>query len=178
MNNDVIFIPGGEIEPKSGPIELPEKYLTIAGSLREIAEHDRQGLARSNLDVYSKDEVHDEINPLIEEIDIIKDNVKTISDQCTQNYENITQTQNEFIKKDGSTPFEAIQEGITPQGDSNENALTTIKYILKKLGSYSTTSKIDQKLQEKLAILENYALLSDVYKRKELYKCWINTVKS
>lgn len=170
MNNDVIFIPGGEIESKSGPIELPEKYLTIAGSLREIAENDRQGLARYNLDVYSKDEVHDEINPLIEEIDIIKDNVKTISDQCTQNYENITQTQNEFIKKDGSTPFEAIQEGITPQGDSNENALTTIKYILKKLGSYSTTSKIDQKLQEKLAILENYALLSDVYKRKELYR--------
>ena len=59
MNNDVIFIPGGEIEPKSGPIELPEKYLTIAGSLREIAENDRQGLARYNLDVYSKDEVHD-----------------------------------------------------------------------------------------------------------------------
>lgn len=177
MSNDAILIPGENDEVCDTPQETtPQEYLTIEGSLKEIADSGKQALARNNLEVYSKLEVNDIRNRIVSQADSDREQTKAITNELSQNLENIQQTQDEFVKRDGSTPFESIQEGITPS-DNAQNALVTVKYILKKLKSYSTTSDANKTLEDKLAILDNYALLSDVYKKSNTYcKAQINNL--
>lgn len=177
MSNDAILIPGENDEVCDTPQETtPQEYLTIEGSLKEIADSGKQALARNNLEVYSKLEVNDIRNRIVSQADSDREQTKAITNELSQNLENIQQTQDEFVKRDGSTPFESIQEGITPS-DNAQNALVTVKYILKKLKSYSTTSNANKTLEDKLAILDNYALLSDVYKKSNTYcKAQINNL--
>lgn len=177
MSNDAILILGEDDEICDIPQETtPQEYLTVDGSLKEIADSNSQALARTNLDVYSKSEVNDIKESIVSQADNDREQTKAITDGLKQNLENIEQTQDEFVKKDGSTPFESIQEGVTPS-DNVENALVTVRYILNKLKSYSTTSDANKTLEDKLAILDNYALLSDVYKKSNTYcKAQINNL--
>lgn len=177
MSNDAILIPGEDDGVCDIPQETtPQEYLTVNGSLKEIADSNSQALARTNLDVYSKSEVDDIKEGIISQANNDREQTKAITNELKQNLENIEQTQNEFVKKDGSTPFESIQEGVTPS-DNAQNALVTVKYILNKLKSYSTTSDANKTLEDKLAILDNYALLSDVYKKSNTYcKAQINNL--
>lgn len=177
MSNDAILIPGENDEVCDIPQETtPQEYLTIEGSLKEIANSNRQALARTNLEVYSKLEVRDITDSIVSQANNDRKQTEALTNELRQNLENIQQTQDEFVKRDGSTPFESIQEGITPS-DNAQNALVTVKYILKKLKSYSTTSDANKTLEDKLAILDNYALLSDVYKKSNTYcKAQINNL--
>lgn len=169
MSNDAILILDENEEKNESPRkDSHQEYLTVSGSLKEIADAGTQALAQANLSVYSKNKVDELVTRLENAIEENKTQAGTKITSIEQDLENISQTQDEFVKLDGTTPFESIQEGITPP-DSNEDALVTVKYILNKLRSYLTATKISETIQNELAILDQYALLKDVYKKGDTY---------
>lgn len=168
MSNDAILIPGDDNICDIPQEVEPQEYLTVGGSLKEIADKGTQGIARGNLQVYSKSEVQELLQLLRDYVVTNNGDIVSTIDSINQTLENIRSTQNECVKKDGSVEFEAVQLGITPT-DKIPNALTTVAYVLKKLASYSTISSFEQTLEDKLAILDQYALISNVYKKSDTY---------
>lgn len=168
MSNDAILIPGEEENFEYSQQTPQEEYLTVSGSLKEIADAGNRAVARGNLRVYSKQEVNTLIDDLRGTVNTNNEKTKDSFDEIQQRLDNIEIThQNEFIKKDGSNDFEAVQNGVTPGPSAKETALVTIKYVLDKLNSNSSQTK--QYIDEELKALENYALLGDVYDKKNTY---------
>lgn len=169
MHNDSILIPRSEEDTCEEPIQGSQEYLTIEGSLKEIADNNNQGCARKNLDVYSTKEVDEYLSDRDTHIKANTTRLDTLEQNVNSSLENIQEVQQDFVKKDGSVPFEAVQTGVTPLGDTNKNALVTIKYVLDKLSSYYTNSSVDKLIDTKLEILDQYALISQVYKKSNTY---------
>lgn len=170
MRNDAILIPGEEENTNicETPQTPDQEYLTVEGSLKEIADNNQQGVAQRNLNVYSKDYINELQASLENNMGELQADVNAHIYELVNTLENIQTNQEEFVKRDGSTPFEGIQLGLTP-GDSSKKAITTVEYVLDKLKSYSTKSGTNKAIEEKLAVLDSYALISDVYKKANVY---------
>lgn len=166
MNNDAVLISDVDFpECEETPI-LGQEYLTIEGSLKEIADGGKAGVARKNLNVYSKEDVNDLITELelalrgIPESDDQLPYASTLTDlyntarKLSDKLENIQQSQKNFVTKEESLPKEDI---------------ATIQYIRELLTSYYTSSEVKREVDSIDAKLSNYAPKDSVYTKDKTY---------
>lgn len=163
MSNNAIFIPGQEDSIDDNQIEQPnQEYLTVDGSLREIAERGTAETARGYLNVCSKTEIEDLTGGLQTRIDEYIDQSSNVINEVQKSLENIQQDLNSFVKKDGTTPFDNVP--------SVENDLLITSSKLKEnLEGYSTNNKVNNLRQEIIDRLNGYASSKDIYKKEDLY---------
>ena len=169
MSNDAILYAEDDWESgDAGDPEVVSTYLQVENALTELVENGYTALARTNLDVYSKGEVNELVGSNKTEIDSLSESTDRSIEAINNDLDTIRRTQDEYVKKDGSTPFESIQEGVTPN-DNIKAALVTVDYIVKKLASYPSELKMEQRIGEVLTQLDAYALNSEVYKKDNTY---------
>ena len=110
MRNDAILIPGEEENTNicETPQTPDQEYLTVEGSLKEIADNNQQGVAQRNLNVYSKDYINELQASLENNMGELQSDVNAHIYELVNTLENIQTNQEEFVKRDGSTPFEGI----------------------------------------------------------------------
>lgn len=169
MSNDAIMVPGQDDYLENNQEEtLNQEYLTVDGSLKEIAENGTTDVARNYLNVYSKKETYSKL-----EVDDITDGIQTQLNEHTEqattiingvreSLDNIQQNLNSFVIKDGEISFDK-----TPK--VRNEYLVTVSNLLKRLETYSTNKNVEETYQDIIEILESYALISEVYKKSDLY---------
>lgn len=175
MANNSILTPGCNIcnydtselsdEVSSQQVLLKDNYLS------EFESEDEKAVARDNLGVYdkgsvfTKDETEITINEKINTV--MEDHLNSDDPHGT-----LTATKEllqDFVKKDGTTPFTAPQSGVTPTKDSH---LTTKQFVTQLLKQHTNLTGQDDPheiLPEVKQLLTNYVKSSNVYTTSQVY---------
>lgn len=167
MANDSILTPGNEYQSPS-PVEEGPQYLEKDKFLSEYESEGEKAVVRENLDVYSKDSVYNRI-----EADTnLKEAIKTAFEKYLGQDDphgilpKVIEMVEDFIKKDGSTPFKAPQAGVDPLEDSD---LTTKRFVSRLLREHINAEDPHEILPEVKDILEKYVKTSEVYPKSQVY---------
>lgn len=169
MADNSILTPGYQ-EPSNTPVEPQESgvYLEKDNYLSEYETEGEKSIVRENLNVPSKDSVYNKQDTDIEIAKRIR--------EAIQEYLNMDDPHGliplmeemieGMVKNDGSTPFVSPQAGVDPLSD---NHLTTKRFVTRLVKDHINAEDPHEILPEVRDILENYAKLSDIYRKSQLY---------
>ena len=145
-------------------------YLRKSNNLSEFSSEIDKEAVRANLEVphvedvltkdytYTKEETIEQINKAIDLHELENEH---ISEKYVQ------ELLSDFVKKDGSTPFEARQKGVLPVED---NDLTTKKYVDNQIKELKNAdSQLGQELTNTNNRFNQYVKSSDTYVKSQLY---------
>lgn len=169
MNNDAILILGDDEICENTPETTPQQYLTIEGALKEIADQGKQALALTNLGAYSRNKINQLLANVNEKIDQIEADSNTQSESILSELSLIQKELTKCIKEDNNTSAVFNSAPKILSRPDTQNTVATVGDILDSLQSYQTKAQTEQSIDEKLLILDKYALLSDVYKKSNTY---------
>lgn len=166
-----IIIPCGKNNPITGS-PMSGNALIKENYLGEFETEEDRAKARINLGVKSEEEIDKkftELNELTSQL--TKKLVKHLLD-LNDPHKTLKKLQEEldnYVKKDGSTPFTKPQIGVTPLTESH---LTTKSYVDKAIKEYFVDNNIkaDNELFEKVKkYLSKYALIENTYRKDQVY---------
>lgn len=149
------------------------QYLVKDNWLGEYTTEEEKDLVRRNIkaaysdNTYTKQETVDEITSRISQA--LEKYADFDPEKCVTD-EEFNDKLSEFIRIDGTTPFAKVQNGVTPNNNSSNTALTTVEYVKNLLKGYLTSGKQQEILTEVTNILKNYALKNSVYTKEESSK--------
>lgn len=167
MANDTILTPGGDHwEPT--PEQETNQYLERDKFLSEYETEGEKAVVRENLDVYAKESVYTRQESDIKLDESIKKAFeKYLNEEDPHGILPIVRQMIEgFVKKDGSTPFTAPQEGADPVQDFH---LATKRFVTKILRDHINTDDPHRILPQVEDMLEQYVKQADVYFKSQLY---------
>lgn len=167
MANDTILTPGGDHwEPT--PEQETNQYLERDKFLSEYETEGEKAVVRENLDVYAKESVYNRQESDIKLDESIKKAFeKYLNEEDPHGILPIVRQMIEgFVKKDGSTPFTAPQEGADPVQDFH---LATKRFVTKILRDHINTDDPHRILPQVEDMLEQYVKQADVYFKSQLY---------
>lgn len=167
MANDTILTPGGD---HWEPITEHEstQYLIKDNFLSEYETEGEKAVVRENLNVYAKESVYNRQESDIKLDESIKKAFeKYLNEEDPHGILPIVRQMIEgFVKKDGSTPFTAPQEGADPVQDFH---LATKRFVTKILRDHINTDDPHRILPQVEDMLEQYVKQADVYFKSQLY---------
>lgn len=169
MADNSILTPGHEdtVETPS-TVPEPEKYLQTDNYLSEYNTEEKSEIVRQNLNVPSKNAIKEACYSKAQTDELIKNAIQSLL--LIEDPHKILPKVQELIslmtKTDGSTPFTNPQSGEEPLTDKH---LTTKKYVDNKLKDHLNTNDPHNIIEQVYEILSQYAKITDVYTRADLY---------
>lgn len=176
MADKTILTPGYQ-EPETNVPEISAQsvqYLEKDNYLSEFETDEEKARVRDVLGVPSLDDIPE----LAELYKYISDKITgTISlynlDELKESVVDLQNNSEDYVKKDGSTPFENPQKGVSPITD---NDLTTKGYVTNQLKQYLNLEDIPSKIFDEIETkLKKYVLTKDLkiqlenfYTKKEI----------
>lgn len=170
---ETFLTPMQEDLPEKTPVVEIVQYLEKDNWLSEYTTEEEKDLVRRNIkaaysdNTYTKQETVDEITSRISQA--LEKYADFDPEKCVTD-EEFNDKLSEFIRIDGTTPFAKVQNGVTPNNNSSNTALTTVEYVKNLLKGYLTSGKQQEILTEVTNILKNYALKNSVYTKEESSK--------
>lgn len=150
-------------EPKESP-----NYLIKDNYFSEFETELDKEIARGNLEIYSKDEVYTKTesdNNIKKEVgDAVRKHLA--DDDPHQIMPRIDAIVEDFVRKDGTTPFTAPQTGVNPIQDFH---LTTKKFVVDLLNAHINRQDPHNVMALVREALQAYVERSQVYLKRELY---------
>lgn len=150
-------------EPKESP-----NYLIKDNYFSEFETELDKEIARGNLEIYSKDEVYTKTesdNNIKKEVgDAVRKHLA--DDDPHQIIPRVDAIIEDFVRKDGTTPFTAPQTGVNPIQDFH---LTTKKFVVDLLNAHINRQDPHNVMALVREALQAYVERSQVYLKRELY---------
>ena len=150
-------------EPKESP-----NYLIKDNYFSEFETELDKEIARGNLEIYSKDEVYTKTesdNNIKKEVgDAVRKHLA--DDDPHQIMPRVDAIIEDFVRKDGTTPFTAPQTGVNPIQDFH---LTTKKFVVDLLNAHINRQDPHNVMALVREALQAYVERSQVYLKRELY---------
>lgn len=150
-------------EPKESP-----NYLIKDNYFSEFETELDKEIARGNLEIYSKDEVYTKTesdNNIKKEIgDAVRKHLA--NDDPHQIMPRVDAIIEDFVRKDGTTPFTAPQTGVDPIYDFH---LTTKKFVVDLLNAHINRQDPHNIMALVREALQAYVEKSQVYLKRETY---------
>lgn len=172
MSNDAILILEENDEVNDSSQETsPQEFLRIKEALSELADDATAAVARRNIQAITSSQAETIASQVAQDIvDKDRENLRPIIEDIENNLiTSIQKVDETYVKKDGSTPFTAIQKGVTPNERSPKHSLVTVEYILEKLQSYLTSEEFRNYAEEQLKTLEQYVEKDSVWPKNKIY---------
>ena len=172
MADDTILSTDTEDDSEDTSSTTEEQYLQIENYLSEFETDAEKETARNNLEVYSQSTIETYVTQL-EAADqalseTLKDHLNDTDDPHNTLVEVATQLE-EYVRQDGTTPFTAVQEGITPSSSSADTALVTKAYVVSQISDLLDSDDKQDIYDTIETMLTNYAKASDVYDTDDTY---------
>lgn len=170
MAKKSLLIPTQCEEPQVSTPQTPNNELCLKKEnyLSEFINSTDKQAARTNLGVYSKDEVYTK--------EFLDEKLESDIQSAISQYLLLTDPHGilpkvkilikDFVKNNGTTPFISPQEGVTPV---EEQHLTTKKYVDDLLAVHISSSDPHNVIPVIRQILTNYALRNEIYAKSQLY---------
>ena len=166
---DSILTPGYQEEIPQDPIsEETTQYLEKDKYLSEYQQDNEKSIVRNNLGVPSKDNVYTKEDTDTKISQAVREGLQGLL-SMEDPYGIIPQVEEmikDFVKNDGSTPFNLPQIGTDP---ISSNHLTTKNYVDKQLANHIVDEDPHGTMTLVRALLTQYVKNTDVYDKQSVY---------
>lgn len=182
MTNSIL-VPKDTLQCDAVPISEDVQYFEVERYFSELDNDTKKGVARSNLGVYSNQEVYSQQevdNKISLELGKLMQNHLS-QDDPHQIMPKVFNLLTSVVKKDGTVPFTAPQSGVSPL---KREHLTTKGYVedllqthLQKTDPHNIMDQVREELSQ-YALSNKVYIKSEVYNKTQIDKITKNLIKS
>ena len=149
-------------------IQEEQNSFLVDNYLSELETDNQKGIARENLGVYGKTDLYTqaEVDNIVNKV--VGDAIRQLltSDDPHQILPKVHDLLKDYLKTDGTTPFTAPQQGVTPLMGSH---LTTKNFVMDLLQTHVSKSDPHNTMLLVNDELKQYALKNNVYGKTDVY---------